>query len=798
MPTSTRRHDSYCYLIFFVAGIPALMYQVVWQRVLTLYFGVDIYSTSVTVATFMLGLGLGSLLGGWLADHVKRPAAYYAWTEILIGTFGLVSLQLFSMVGQWLAGSSLAILVLANFLLLLVPTTLMGMTLPLMSRVVITSNKAIGHHLARLYGLNTLGAAIGALLSSYLLVGLFGLDGATRIAALTNVILAIVMYFFVARQRTDETHHEETSSFEYDAKVKAQDHERGNLGYRQVLVFAFLSGFIALSYELVWYRVLGVILHQTVYVFGTILFFYLIGNALGSLIAQRRIDQEGGSRRFALCQLGIAAFSFVSFSLLGHLSWLPGLRHIISASFFTTFHPALELVSGTVNIFSLYSLLDMGLWPILILVIPALLMGYGFPNLMREGTRRVERLGRSIGGIYFANIIGSTLGGLITGFLAIQFFGTERTLQATIILGGSIPIVLFSGMRKSDDAMPQARRTRTRLWWYVSVALVTVTVFMFPGPSKIIRAIHLADYDVVDYLGVEDRTGVVALRQQHAIIAFEQEKTVLGEQRLYIDGGAHGGFNPSQAIPSRDSAVEISLAAHPAPRRILSIGLGDGQMCMSAALWNGVEELVIVELNNSLRDVVSHTAEGKALFESKKVTYIVDDGRRWLLANPNEKFDFIMMWPLHAAHAYSGNLFSREFMEILSKHLNVGGLIFLKTVDLYSTPKTLSSVFPYMIRLGKVSYLSSFTDFQINPTLLPIPTEEVLTQITADRDMILAQTRDAPINKDFHPNSEYYITYPFTWAMEKQASAYEVKDVNYFRRLISPSDRRVISSPNRK
>ncbi len=192
------RHAAF-YVIFFAAGMPALIYQVAWQRVLTLYFGVDIYSTSITVATFMLGLGLGSLLGGYVADRVRAPRTYYAAIEGLLGLIGFASIPVFSGIGERLAGSPLTTVVLVDFALLLLPTTLMGMTLPLMCRIVVASANHIGRHLSWLYGVNTFGAAAGALLSSYLLIGLLGLDGATYVAASLNLVLALVMSILAVR-----------------------------------------------------------------------------------------------------------------------------------------------------------------------------------------------------------------------------------------------------------------------------------------------------------------------------------------------------------------------------------------------------------------------------------------------------------------------------------------------------------------------------------------------------------------------------------------------------------------------
>jgi spermidine synthase len=564
---------------------------------------------------------------------------------------------------------------------------------------------------------------------------------------------------------------------------------RNTLEYRWVLLFSFLSGFSALGYEIVWYRILGIILHGTVYVFGTILFFYLAGIAFGSLLARKHIDRGRCIDRFALCQLGIAAYAFVLFTALGHFSWLPPLRQLTAASFFTSFHPSPELIAGNVDIFSLYSLFDIGMWAILILGMPTTLMGYGFTNLMREGTQHVERLGHAVGGVYFANIVGSTIGSLTIGFGVIHYFGSENALKMLIVVGSVIPIVLFIRTRNSATSDSDAvTMSFTRKWIYVSFALVLFAIFTFPGKTRILRAIHFADYDRVTFLAAEDRTGVSALRQQQEVIAFGQEAAVLGQQRLYIDGSHHG--DASDTALTEDWAVEVALAAHPAPRRVLSVGLGDGQMAATALRSSDVNELIIVELNGTLDRVLGHTIQGKTVLKSEKTKYVVDDGRRWLLAHPKEKFDVIMMFPLHAAHAFSGGLYSLEFFRILTDHLNENGILFLRTVDLFSTPKTLATVFPHVLRLDSSVYLASAKGFRLKENRLPFSAQEAVRHITADREVILAHTQSARINTDFRPNSEYYVTYPFVWSLQTRfrgPNVYKATSTDRFWKLISPT-----------
>jgi predicted membrane-bound spermidine synthase len=656
----------------------------------------------------------------------------------------------------------------------------MGMTLPLMCRVVIGHDGLIGRHLAWLYGANTLGAAVGALLSSYLLIGLFGLDGAALFAAALNFGLAAVVCVIAAASAKAVAKHAATPpELRRPAAAIALD-------YRGVLVFSFLSGFIALGYEIVWYRILGVLLHGTVYVFGTILFFYLAGIATGSLLARKRIDEGRCIERFALSQLAIAAYAFLLFSMLGRLSWLPPLRELIAASFFTTFHPSPELIAGHIDLFSLYSLFDVGIWSILILGLPTVLMGYGFTNLMREGIRNVETLGHSVGGVYFANIAGSTIGSLLVGFVVIHYFGSERALQMLIVAGTTIPLLLFAAAMRRHVRSNQLPQSLLRRWGYLASALALLAAFAFPSRSQVIKAIHFADQPGVEFIGAEDRTGISVLRLQRTVVAFSQEATLLGQQRLYIDGSHHGD---GSEVVGRDVPVEVALAAHQAPRRVLSIGLGDAHMAATAVLSPAVDELVVVELNGNLNTILRRTPQGKAVLESGKVRYVIDDGRRWLLANPGEKFDVIMMFPLHAAHAFSGSLYSIEFLQLLRTHLRDSGIVLLRTADMFSTARTIATAFPRVIRLDGIAYIAGASSFTLDRARLPFSVEEAAERLDADREVILAHTQNARLNRDFGPNSEYYVTYPFAASLQtrvRNPMAYRANDRNLVNAILGP------------
>ena len=772
------------YLVFFLAGMPALLYQVVWQRVLTLYFGVDIYSTSITVSAFMLGLGVGALLGGRLADSSRYPARMYMLVEALLGVFGAISLPVFCWVGERMAGSPTWLLAPVDIVLLLIPTGLMGMTLPLMCRIVAREDAAIGEGLAWLYGANTLGAAVGAAITSYLLVGLLGLSGVTHLAACMNVLLAVVVWSLGRRTEAhasavsatlrgaQEVQENASASAKTSGELHTHTPEKTQLGstdeiaspgpsFWQIALFSFVSGLLALGYEIVWYRVLTCLLHGTAYVFGTILSVYLCGLGLGALASRRSIDRPGALWRFGSCQLATSCYSAFVFFVLAHNSHLPVIRHCIAASLFTSFHPSPELADGDLDIFALYSAADIVFWSLLILGPPTFCMGYGFPNLIRAGSLHVRELGNSVGLLYFANILGSTLGSLVFGFLGLHFLGMQGCITVLIALGALVSIASLEVSRKERGFTPSPVWRGVQKSCRISVVILLVTLMQ---PGALVKAVHYSGFhkSQVEFDYLEDRTGVVGLRLQKEVLSFPaQEKSKLGKLQVFIDGAAHGEL-PSREESVEDPAVQWALSAHAAPQRVLAIGLGDGKMCLAAAKDPRVKELVVIELSHALSGVLQKVSQGRELLASPKVRFLVDDGRRWLLANPEEKFDAILMWPLHAAHAHSGSLYSLEFFHLVRKHLHERGILFLRTADLYSTPRTLAEVFPHVARSAGLEYTASTAPLKFDAALLPEDArEEIRSRVDADRQVILKHAGSAPINYDLRPNSEYYLTYPY-------------------------------------
>ncbi|HKO17860.1 MAG TPA: fused MFS/spermidine synthase, partial [Acidobacteriaceae bacterium] len=232
------------YVLFFFSGFPALLYQIVWQRALFTIYGVNIESVTMIVTVFMLGLGLGSLAGGRLSRTPRvSPLLAFGAIETAIGVFGACSLTIFEHVGRLTAGRSTATTGLMAFALLLVPTMLMGSTLPLLVEHLVRQTQNVGKSVGALYSVNTFGSAAASFAAAYLLMRSLGESNTVRFACALNLIVGTAA---IARSLYRADDHPVTRVYGEQAATTAR--------FRMCVVLAGVVGFVALAYEIMWYR----------------------------------------------------------------------------------------------------------------------------------------------------------------------------------------------------------------------------------------------------------------------------------------------------------------------------------------------------------------------------------------------------------------------------------------------------------------------------------------------------------------------------------------------------------------
>jgi spermidine synthase len=339
------------YSLFFISGLSALIYQTAWQRTLGLFSGSDAVAASLVVGAFLFGLGLGSVGAASFADRLSHRGAIRAFAacELGIAAFALASRFLFYdlVFGRCIALSrSPALILVVVFLALLPPTALMGMSLPLLARAIVARMEMAPSSIGWLYGVNTLGAAVGTLLGGFYVIGTFGYEVAVYLGAILN--LSIGASALVA-----------ASSFS-DAIPEGRDvggHQPQGMTSRVWLwsLLVFGSGFLIVSLEIVWLRVLGLLMQSDAYAFSVVLFVFLAGDALGIVYGALTIGRVADPKRFFLLAQGaLATYALLSLALvgLGH-TWFDLPRFFVEAPPYGTEASASEIVTRFLRHFGL-------------------------------------------------------------------------------------------------------------------------------------------------------------------------------------------------------------------------------------------------------------------------------------------------------------------------------------------------------------------------------------------------------------------------------------------------------------
>src|SRR5438105_7068730 len=436
-------------LLFLLSGATGLVYELLWVRLLYQAFGSTIQSVTTVVAAYMGGLGLGAWLWGRRADRHARPTALYGWLEIAIGLFGLVSPLVLSLAhrvyvgaaGAWQlsGGASVALRFGLAAVVLLVPTTLMGGTLPVLTRAFMGEDRAaLKHSLGRLYGLNTLGAVVGTALAGFFLIEWVSIRASLWGTALVNLSIGVV-----ALRLPDPR----GAAPPADPGRQLGEHDTAPLLRRIALVLLALTAFPSLLDEIAWTRVLVMIVGGSTYAFTLVLLVFLLGIGAGSaVVARRSAPASETAADAAMAQAVTAAGAGVLFVVFGVLP-----RYIIA-------------VFQAPSLGATGRLLAMGLAVGAVVLIPALGMGMTFPLLTDLVAPRNVARGADVGRAYALNTLGSIAGAVLTGFVLVLTLGTDLTLRIGVAINAAAALTLaVLAARGVAEGSAQHRRLRLRV-----------------------------------------------------------------------------------------------------------------------------------------------------------------------------------------------------------------------------------------------------------------------------------------------------------------------------------------------
>jgi hypothetical protein len=658
---------------FFATGFAALLCQIVWQRMLGIFAGSDTISAALVVGAFLAGLGLGSIIGAKVADRLTPAAALagFALAEVGVGVFALLSKAfLYDWLATDLAGvvdAAPAIFALC-FAGLVLPTTLMGASLPLLARAVATSNDSIAERIGTLYGLNTLGAGVGALLGGWLLVGHLGFVGALWLAAGLEFFAAALSVTLLPALRAAPP--------PPPAALRAEDDGRyGGLPLWCLLVF--LSGYVIVALEIVWVRFMGQVGQYHAYLFPTVLGIFLLADGAGMAVAARMVRRMQDPRpAFFVTQS--AGFVLASALLLGVWYALP---HWPLSALMSVDHSRMY---GT-------PLATMLALTVIVVAPPSFLIGMTFPFVQRAVQRDLSSVGARVGWVQLANIAGNAAGSIVTGLVTFHLLGTAGTMRLLAVL--SLLLVLFWLWRAGFARRPAEAA--------LAVAC-GVLFFALPGNAAFWTRLHHERSGQVAAWS-EDRSGVAYFRDAQA-----------GDNRadgpFFIQGFSQGRI---PFLPVHQFLGAVGPLVHPNPREVLVIGVGSGGTPWAAGVRpeSQVRGIELVGPVLATLEEVGRRHPGspmEQLFRDPRWRLEYGDGRR-TLAKEERRYDIIEADAILPEASHSGLLYSAEFLEQVRERLAPGGL-YVQWAPSQRAAETFASVFPHAMLLMPVAVLIGSND----------------------------------------------------------------------------------------
>ncbi len=666
-------------LLFILSGAAGLIYELIWVRQLYQVFGSTIHSVTTVVADYMGGLGLGAWVLGRRADRQANPALLYGVLELAIGVFGLASAWVMQGVGAaYLAlaraatpglWTGTAIKFVFAFLVLLVPTFLMGGTLPVLTRAFAGDRSdQLRGELALFYGLNTVGGVLGCLGAGYLLIEFVGLRASLTATGLLNLLLGGAA---IALARAPEPRGAPALP---DEPVFTAD--PGAATRRLATWLIGITAFASLLYEIAWTRALILVVGSSTYAFTTILACFLLGIGLGSLIAVGRgTPPRTLLLRAALVQGAVAVLASLLFP------FFRALPVYVVATLQVGFLSPLELLA-------LHALAVAA-----VVVPPALGMGLSFPLLAELASERGGATGREVGRAYFANTIGSIAGAAITGFLLIHAIGSERTLVAGVAIN-SLDAAALAWWLWRDRRGPAARPVLERAPVVLGLLAMAVVVFTPSWSSRLL-----------------DRGAVVYGRTRMDRDDVDRYLRGYGAQQLFFKEGWNSAVSvwrdgnqawlkvngkvDASSVADMDTQVMLGLLpalVHPKPQRIFVVGFGSGATTRTLADVPGVQRIDVSEIERAvLRAAPLFRDANRDVLADPRVHVIEDDARSALMLD-KAPYDVIVSEPSNPLIAGVASLFTRDYFGVVSQHLAADG-VFCQWLQMYRvTPGTVSVV----------------------------------------------------------------------------------------------------------
>lgn len=628
------------YLVIFLSGFSALVYQLVWIKKLELFFGTHIIAVSAVLTAFMAGLGIGSLIFGKWSDLSRKPVWILVLIESGLVIFALFFNPLFEILmdfytriiqsSEYHAGRIQIIRFLFAFVFLLPPSLLIGGTMPLFMKLITNTVAMVGRNASRYYSLNNFGAFLGCTLTGFFLIKSMGLDKTMQFAAVLNFLNILVLLKYLL------DYNEKSSYSVPAAKEEAFVEPVSGKILNLVLLIFTIEGFTTLAYEVIWTRILTEFSYdKTSYLFTVILAGFIFGLSLGSFLLYRIADRlKRPVSMLAGIQVGIGLISILSL--------------ILSSRFMPL------MIEGRAVLKTWFSI-SMGEYMVIFLMLtfPVTLMGMTFPLVSRIYMRKRDRIGEDFGRLGFLDVIGSVFGSALTALFLLPKLGTVFSLILIALMNVIPGLLLFT-----KDPMQTGKNKRKR---------VLLILFVFIGLLPFLPTDRYFKTQIGRRPGEkilfykEGLSGTVSVHSYNN-----------GKKALAINGSLYAFTHYDDALSHKLLAYLPSFTG-PDPEEVLVIGYGMG-ITGSSFLQAGSKKLDIAEINRLVPEASSvyFSHQNRDLIHQPELHLINDDGRAYLNST-EKKYDVITCDATHPR--YGDNLYTSEFYKICKEHLSEKGIL---------------------------------------------------------------------------------------------------------------------------
>lgn len=633
-------------LIFLISGMAALTYEVVWVRMLSLIFGTTTFAVSTVLFSFMAGLALGSYFIGKIIDQVKSPLHLYAMLEIGIGLYAIFVPHIIELINTAYVSSfdenipNFMIYSLTRFVfsmaVLIIPTTLMGGTLPVLSRYFVRGLKTVGWDVGILYTINTLGAVFGVLIAGFYLEATYGVTMTIYIASAANVMIGLIALLLATREKRIRDGSNQNTKLPEEHHAQTNEH---SINPKALLWIFAISGFCALGYEVIWFRALLLVLYNNTYVFSIMLATFLTGLTLGSYLITRILDEK---RNWA------AWLTYIQIAI--------GIVAALMIPFFIDYHNTsfLEMRGSMGTSFRKVTLLGFFLSSF-VMFIPTLLMGMALPIVNKLYINNIGKVGQKIGTLYAVNTLGAVLGSFAAGFLLIPYIGFIRSGILLAMLN------VAAGMWVAGSMIVVTEQ------WKKKIYALGVTLLLL-GTSGLFGIGISPDFHI---LMAQDTRSLFYKEGPSSTVSIVERNNM---RAAFVNGNIVVGSAPGALQTVRMLAHLPFLVQEQAqPQSVAVIGFGMGVTTYSLSL-HPVPAITVIEIAPEVLEGAKFFHEiNHGVINDPRINLVIEDGRNYLLRT-HKLYSIITADPTHPILG-SGNLYTQEYYQQCYRVLSDDGVM---------------------------------------------------------------------------------------------------------------------------